>query len=343
MFRFNKTGIRNSGLRINWSVFVAMISIAGCSNNPTFRTDANQDSENKFASAASVTSGNQASSNDTSNAPASESSEITGIELVEIQATCLSADCKAASFAATIKTAKVLVPLNEASAASFSLKDPVWDFLGKPALSNCNSTDRFSYAPKCWGDVSLNDVRATLTFVDKSGNKITGTQNVQPASSTLGNSSVQGNFALLDSVPNLKPTGIKYGKSSASFSQVWQDLVSGLYITNILMDNLSGNADWYDAVSICAAIDSGDGAGKWHLPTTEQFCGKRIIQGNCEAGLRGDKITDVQFSDQNWPLDKAFWTSTSDDNISADMVYLDTRLFTTSTKATKMFGTICIR
>jgi invasion protein IalB len=70
--------------------------------------------------------------------------------------------------------------------------------------------------------------------------------------------------------PSLTPSNTIPVGGNVTFSQIWRDNLSGLYVSNILYDG-SGSKSWSDAIQTCRGLDSGDGTGNWHLPTQKEL------------------------------------------------------------------------
>lgn len=73
-----------------------------------------------------------------------------------------------------------------------------------------------------------------------------------------------------DSEPNLKPSMSIPAGGTHSFNRIIEETLTGLRFSNIIYDG-SGILNWTDALALCGRLDSGDGPGKWRLPTQKEW------------------------------------------------------------------------
>lgn len=78
------------------------------------------------------------------------------------------------------------------------------------------------------------------------------------------------NFEKLASSPGITPTGTILTHANVAWTEIWQDLTTGVKFTNILNNGL-GSSRQFNFVQLCQSLDSGDGAGKWYLPTQKEM------------------------------------------------------------------------
>lgn len=105
------------------------------------------------------------------------------------------------------------------------------------------------------------------------------------------------------------PAVLRYPGASADFTQIWQDLITGQYLTNILYDGegVPSGTDFDKSVILCARVDSGDGAGKWRLPSGAELCGPGYASGSCDGGFYAHELKNVTFAGDDWA--GHFWSS----------------------------------
>lgn len=264
---------------------------------------------------------------------------ISGTNLVEVlvSATCVSTQgapvptCKEVRLSAKVKVndakpvrfaADTLIPLG--------IKSSSWDI---PAVAGvtCLSTEAgFAINPKCTSSVSLEDtvIGGTLTLVGADGSAFKGDA---PKSEPKHTGNIFGNFMRLDAANGFTPTGkTAFGSTSAEdglqlFTEIWQDLVSGLYLTNILYDgSIDGSIDWFASIDLCQnQVNSGDGTGvgRWHVPSAEELCGPGFASETCNGGLHGHGIMDVTFAGGSWGSAES-WSSSTHTGVPSSAWYV---------------------
>lgn len=107
--------------------------------------------------------------------------------------------------------------------------------------------------------------------------------------------------------PDLTPPNTTPAGATAAFSQIWRDDLTGLLFTNILV-NLSDPVSWFEAMGMCAGLNSGDGTGQWRLGTQ-----KELMQ------LYVNGISKLTVNGGTWLTRQGFWTLSawSEDTIYA--------------------------
>ena len=266
---------------------------------------------------------------------------ITGINLTQVlvYAACVSDaqnSCKSVRLGANIKVnSESPIRFAADTVMALGIKSSSWKFSDLPSGVSCQSTvDGFAYNPLCTASSSLAAARikATLTLTATDGATAKGdSPNTAPTNDIV----IVGNFMKISEVSggsNYGLTGLKasggspYLGASSAFTQIWQDLVSGHYLTNILYDGggVPSGTGWDKSTSLCASLDSGDGAGKWHLPSIEDLCGSGYASYSCNGGFYAHDIKNVAFAGGDWAAHN-FWSSSpvagaSTQSWSADML-----------------------
>lgn len=116
-----------------------------------------------------------------------------------------------------------------------------------------------------------------------------------------------------------------------NFTQVWLDKLSGLYFTNVF-EETGFDINWSEAVAGCATLDSGDGTGKWRLPTHKELL---QLQVNGVYNLQRLALLDGSIG--------TAWTATSHENGSS-AIRVDVASGTVSIQAKTGFGEVlCVR
>ncbi len=85
--------------------------------------------------------------------------------------------------------------------------------------------------------------------------------------------------------------------ASAAFSELWQDMNTGLYFTNILYDG-GNNTNWPQSIKLCATLNGGSAGNHWRLPTQKELL-QLYVNGISRLTLAGGD------------LNKNFWSSTA--------------------------------
>lgn len=76
--------------------------------------------------------------------------------------------------------------------------------------------------------------------------------------------------------------------ANQSWTQIWKDELTGLYLTNILHTS-GGGSDWYRVSALCTGLDtlnSGNGGTGWRLPTQKELL-QLYIDGISKVSLAG--------------------------------------------------------
>lgn len=106
----------------------------------------------------------------------------------------------------------------------------------------------------------------------------------------------ENNFKLVTgSSSTLNPSNTVPSLGNLTWSQIWQDELSGLYLTNVLYDGNS-TMDWYSASQMCGDLDNlngGAGGKGWRLPTQKELM-QLFINGLSKVAIAGGG-TDVYF------------------------------------------------
>ena len=248
---------------------------------------------------------------------------ITGTNLVEIQISTNCVNLAATSCSQVRLSANVKVnsaqPLRFAKDTlnALSIKSSSWEFKNLPPNTTCESIgDALAFNPRCTiSSGSLEDatIKAVLSIVSNDGSSFHGASpDSKPATG-----SVYYDFMLVDASAGLVPSHEVYDGASLEFSEIWQDLKSGVYFTNSLVDFSAFSAlpmpNWTKAKSLCESINSGDGAGKWHLPSALELCGSSYVtasmSGGCNGGIYQDGIN--LLPGDKFPTAMNFWSSTA--------------------------------
>lgn len=281
---------------------------------------------------------------------------INGANLVEVLviAHCFSNEtrpCSEAQLSATIKVnAAAPFPFAADTAGPLGIKSSSWEFQDIPDGTSCQSTNGpFAFNPLCSGTGLSTVIKATLILVANDGSVFKGNSPRRPPS-YMG--TVQGNFLLVDASNGFASSGIQYSGATSGFTQIWQDVISGLYATNILYDGSDGFGGpgllrWSDSKDLCAGVvNSGDGIGKWRLPTMKELCGanyewvtaSNVCNGN--GGLYQNNIKNVIFSGGNWL--NPVWSSNAAMGEASSIILADGRFFNLGVSDTDK-SAICVR
>lgn len=146
------------------------------------------------------------------------------------------------------------------------------------------------------------------------------------------------NFTKMIGVTGLTPTEVKPIADGELFTEVWRDDLTGLYFTNILYTNHNYDGaklrTWADGAALCSGLDSGDGSGKWRLPTQKELM-QLYVNGISKLGVAGST-----WRKQN------MWSSTSYSE-KADKVWVGNLaqgvFHSESREATGGVGAFCVR
>ena len=287
--------------------------------------------------------------------------DVSGSYLIDVRAYCVgvkgetTASCKQVRLATKVKVGDA-EPVRFAADTlkSLTIQSSSWDIPPSPEYS-CEYTSGFAINPLCTavgtGSLKSTAIRATLVLVTFGGNTHKGDSSDKSPTAPSPTGGVWGNFLLVDASPGFKPPGgPPLSNASASFTQIWQDLVSGLYFTNNLYEG-QGSTNWDKSVALCRSVNSGDGAGKWHLPSGQELCGSAFdygIEGSgpCPDGLYGHGLTDVPVVSGgiSWDSLKYVWYSSPASIIfkwSVDLNYGTT--YFSDGNFTTDYGVLCVR
>ena len=226
---------------------------------------------------------------------------ITGTNLVEVQVftRCVTGStpaCLSVRLGANIKVGSA-TPIRFAvdTKESLGVTRSFWEFRNLPDGVSCVSTEGNSvFNPLCSGGASLSDkpILAVLKLIANDGTVFEGESPKNPPTDDGG---IRGNFMLLGATPGLTPSGIKYAGASGAFTQVWQDLVTGLLLTNVLYNgDHTPQTNFSKSKSLCGEVNSGDGVIKWRLPTVLELCGFGYTSNHCDGGIFADDISNVE-------------------------------------------------
>ena len=142
----------------------------------------------------------------------------------------------------------------------------------------------------------------------------------------------------------LTPSGVRINCDAAAtcggplsannriFSNVFLDAYTGLYVTNVLATTSSA-VTWSLAVDACNNLSSGDGTGKWRLPTQKELM---------QLSIGGIFLQNAaQFSSL---LSDLFWSASSVSNPTTDAWYVLLRYgYTNSFSKTISLAVLCVR
>ena len=296
--------------------------------------------------------GNPSGSGHENIAKAADVIPITGINFTEVvvYAACVSDaqnSCNSVRLGANIKVnSESPIRFAADTVAALGIKKSSWKFSDLPSGVSCQSdVDGFAYNPLCKASSSLATARikATLTLTATDGSSAKGdSPNAAPSNDGV----IVGNFMKLSASSGFAPSGTTYSGASSAFTQIWQDLVSGQYLTNILYDGggTPSGTDWDKSTSLCASVDSGDGAGKWRLPTQVELCGPGYASGTCNGGLYAHDIKNVAFAGGDW-TSHYFWSSSpvAGSPSNAWNVFLSRGFTLSNDKNITSFGVFCAR
>lgn len=340
----------NTKFALTWSLVLSTLACSNSNFGRTVSSDADASGEKPFT----------ASSDDGASRP----EVVSGAYLVEVSAVCVfntSHSCRAVGLSAAVKTsaeAKAIL-VSESTAITLAVRSISWDFQGEFKLI-CNAGKGFEFSPVCTsadGSSLANTIikaQVTLVFND-GGKKVSDAPNAFPVLggepkptatplAAVGESTHcdTGRFKHVDPRDGYRPSGLTYIFHSTAFTEICMDEISGLYFTNILYDPLAGatvGIDWDKADLLCRLINSGDGAGKWRLPSIVDLCGSP--NGVCNGGLQGAGIKDIHYGTWDWR--KPVWVSALPEAVAAWYVYLFDGSSDSGYKSRFQMGAFCVR
>ena len=241
--------------------------------------------------------------------------------------------CTKVRFAAKVKTSSGdLIRLAIDNIRPLGIQGFSWDI---PESSDyiCNSKEGgFAFNPLCSSSKSLaaTVINATLTLTANDG---TISKGAAPSAHPTEDRSFQGNFMLLDAATGLTPSGATYSGATRPFAQVWQDLVSGVYFTNILYE-AQGATNWDKSVALCGEVKSANGTGGWMLPSRDQLIDFR------DHGIATS--VPVVLGGRAWDEIGGFWSSVTEGPSGAVDVLLNIAYSGSSLRSKTSYGVLCV-
>ena len=144
----------------------------------------------------------------------------------------------------------------------------------------------------------------------------------------------ESNFTNKTGAAPLAPSYTTPTYANQSWTQIWKDELSGLYLTNIL-HTAAGGSDWYRLSAMCTGLDSlngGNGGTGWRLPTQKELM-MLYIMGISKVSFAGGSTN------------ASFWSSSGVSNLpsSAWMVSLSNGNTSTSTRNGTTNHVLCVR
>ena len=331
--------------KLVWLLILLMVSCNGLSSESRSR---GLDNSNGSKSGGDGSTNNSPRSGDIETSSLPVPIDGSNLTQVLVYAICDSQNsCKSLRFGANIKVGSE-APIRFAADTidAFGIKKSSWKFSGIPSGVICESeTAGLRFNPRCSssGSFANSRIKATLTLVAANGSTVAGDS---PDSDPLNDGTIIGNFMKLSASSGLVPSGITYSGASSAFTEIWQDLVSGNYLTNILYDgggNPSGT-DWSKSMSLCSSVGDGTGAGTWRRPTREELCGPgNPSNSDCNGGFYAHDIRNVTFAGGDWT--EPIWSSSGPPGIPtyAFGVKLNGGIFTNNAKLNTNYGVVCVR
>ena len=317
--------MRPKNVLLKMIVLMLVVMAASCSGQNNGLRSPSPSADNKGDDGTGK-DGNPSDSRHDNIAKAADVIPITGTNLTQVlvYVACVSDSqnsCKSVRLGANIKVnSESPIRFAADTVAALGIKKSLWKFSDLPSGVSCQSdVQGLAYNPLCTASSSLTNARikATLTLTATDGATAKGdSPNTAPTNDIF----IVGNFMKISEVSggsNYGLTGFKasggspYAGASSAFTQIWQDLVSGQYLTNILYDGggTPSGTDWDKSTSLCASVDSGDGTGKWHLPSQVELCGPGYASGTtCNGGFYAHDIKNVAFAGGDW-TSHYFWSS----------------------------------
>lgn len=266
--------------------------------------------------------------------------------------------CSKARFVARVKTASSEKPrlLGRDSLALLGIKSHNWNFEGSDNYFCDSTSGGFAFNPLCTSTVggSLANViiKATLFIEFNEGSKISGESQNTSTIQQGTQQTVRGNYLLLDEYSGLEPTMKKHVGATTEFNEIWLDLVSGHFLTNLLYDITSGvtavgTTAWKGATDLCSDVAMDSKLG-WRLPTRVEWCGANSANGgDCRAGFAGNGIRSLLFPSlpEGSLVLPQMWSGTEVDSATAHSVQLfnDYAVPSSSQKTFKSYGIMCVR
>lgn len=347
---------------------ILLVLALSCSgqNNGLRSPHTDHPSDNTKGDDGTAKGGNPSGSGHENIAKASDVIPITGINLTVYVACVKDATnrCNNARLGADIRIdAASPLPFGAETKAAFKIKNPHWEFSGLQKGVTCEQTN--IYHPLCFSDVSSlsnSRIKATLTFEWTGG----AAMGQSPDAVPLQDGRHVGNFLKIsehkDDVSygypelGLMASGVKYDGASAGVTQIWAVLKGNesyldslkdiSYVTNILYDGggTPSGTDWDKSMSLCASVNSGDGAGKWSLPTEEELYGPGYASGSSNGGFYAHDLKNVTFAGGDW-ASHYIWSSSPAGNptYAAWIANMSNGLSGNSDKFNTSIGAVCVR
>ena len=300
------------------SIYILLALALSCSgqNNGLRSPTADHPSNDPKGDDGNGKDGNPSGGSHENIATAADVIPITGINLTQVlvYAACVRDSqntCKSVRLGANIKVnSESPIRFAADTVAALGIKSSSWKFSDLPSGVTCQSdVNGYAYNPLCTASSSLATahIKVTLSLTATDGATAKGDS---PDAAPSPDVTIVGNFMKLSASSGLKPSGTTYSGASSAFTEIWQDLVSGHYLTNILYDGRGtpSGTDWDKSISLCASVNGGDGVGTWRLPTAEELCGPGYASGNCNGGFYAHDIKNVAFAGGDWTSHN-FWSS----------------------------------
>lgn len=137
-------------------------------------------------------------------------------------------------------------------------------------------------------------------------------------------------FQRIDGTAGRVPSGVIPASGNVAWTEIWQDTTTGLMFTNILYTG-GGSTMHADALKLCASLNSGDGPGKWYLPTQKELIGL-YINGASHVPMSGRGFYGL-------------WTSTQVRSTSGNAwhVYITDGATPHGLRINVNYGVLCVR
>ena len=144
----------------------------------------------------------------------------------------------------------------------------------------------------------------------------------------------ESNFTDKTGAAPLAPSNTIPTYANRSWTQIWKDELTGLYLTNILHVT-GGGSDWYRLSAMCSGLDSlngGSGGTGWRLPTQKELL-QLYIDGISKVVLAGGGTNQY------------FWSSSGASNLPTQvwLVYLSHGTTTNTLRTITSNSALCVR
>ena len=123
--------------------------------------------------------------------------------------------------------------------------------------------------------------------------------------------------------------------ANQSWTQIWKDELTGLYLTNVLYTS-GGSTDWFKAYALCTGLDitnGGKGGTGWRLPTQKESL-QLYVDGISKVPLAGGST------------DALFWSSTAVSSVASyawTVKLSTTNVSFLSSRNITSFSVLCVR